>query len=475
LSIKPGPPPQISLIIAGNDEQSVQRYVEGVYKLVQDRLAQAGQPAPPFLAHRYEGRAYGQFGPLFYAVADARLLVTNHEADLRTMLDRLSGKEAPALTGLAAIPAFDAVGTGAAAMVAVDLQAVRQLPDVTRTLQLPSENPPMIVLVGGWMDLLRRSEYAIAGLKFDERDWELRFHFPAGRQNVTPGLTGFFAAEPGTHAAPLLQPADVFYSASWFRDYAALWNARSQLVNADVVKKLEQANTDMATTTGAPGFAQIVQMLGPHFRVVACRQTELGYDVSLNEKLPTAAILVDLREEAAFRAKVLPNLQTFAAIISIGNKLFSKKSSHAGADLYSLHFPADPKASRTGNRLRYNFEPTYTITRGHFILGSTAAIVRGTIAELDRLARETPGSAEDGSQITERQQLSLAKLVGPLQDFQEALVRQAVLEQGLTVDEAQQELNIVTRVLEIVDQLQVTARFGEREFEYHLRLGPAAP
>ena len=99
---------------------------------------------------------------------------------------------------------------------------------------------------------------------------------PVGTAGEYAGLRGFFASEASESAPPLLHPIGMIFSAGWFRDYQKLWDARSELVNSELVRRLDAANERARSEGLRVGISDLVKWIGPHFRIVAARQRRVS-------------------------------------------------------------------------------------------------------------------------------------------------------------------------------------------------------
>ncbi|HVW00417.1 MAG TPA: hypothetical protein VHB77_08755, partial [Planctomycetaceae bacterium] len=75
----------------------------------------------------------------------------------------------------------------------------------------------------------------------------------------------------------------------------------------------------------------------------------------------------------------------------------------------------------------------------------------------------------------ESQRLSGKALGTALRQLREGFVRQAVLQDGLTIPGAERELETLVHLLETLGEATVTSSGSERETEYLLRVGKNLP
>jgi hypothetical protein len=150
-----------------------------------------------------------------------------------------------------------------------------------------------------------------------------------------------------------------------------------------------------------------------------------------------------------------------------------KPSDYRGAKISTIRFTEKPDVTDPGKLALYNFDPSYSLTRGQLVVGSTAQIVRNLIDELEREAEAPEAAAPRPEHPTDRQQLSLAELGEFLKGYQSRLVRSAVLNQGLAPVEAEKEFAVFQQLLKRLGNLKASYVIAPDHFGLNLRLGPA--
>lgn len=465
-------PPRLLAMVTASDAEFLQKFVAGTREQVLARVPEAFRAAV-FVAGERQGHETWHVGQAWYAVVGKRLVFTNDGDLLHATLDRMAaaGSDAASVEPDAGPAANDA----SVVRVSLNLEALRKTPDLEQALKLPTENAAAVAFAGGWLDLLRHSDEATAELSLGGEAIELAVRLAAGRNEITDGLQGFFRTGDDERPLPLLEVPGTLYAATWFRDYASLWENRSKLLTEAAVQKMEEGDEAIRKQfsvfkvdyTPSDMFLQ----LGTQFRTVVARQQATAYRVELDDKLPAAALAVTLRDAERFAAQYVPLTRAIALIATFEQGITTRESEHRGAKLVGWWFRDDPQAVASGNRVQYNFAPTYSITRGHFIVGSTREIVEQVIEALDREAES--GGAALAEYATERQLLSMSEVAAALRGIQGSFVRNLAIEQGLTVPEAEQEFDVLTRVAAAIGRVTTESRFTDDAFEYRLRIEPA--
>lgn len=398
-----------------------------------------------------EGTPVLAAGDLHVAILDHRVVWANKAEAMKFVLAHVKSATLETV-----VPADSTL----MADVHVSLAAVRKNPDFAKGLENPASDFGLLTFFGGWTDLLRRHERLSIGLHAGAGEAvTLKVGFREPSSTRPEGLVPFWA-HGEEKIAPLLSPPGTIESFSWYRDYAGLWNNRRQLASDETINRVEQGDEDAGKqlavfgTTFRP--SELISLLGPHFRVVITEQEKVPYDkIEVENVLPAAAFLVDLRDENKFRQMTEPFINLLGLIQGGEQRVLTVREEYKGAQTTSFVFQETDQEVRKRARDQYNFRITGSITRGHFILGTTPTIVRNLIDELDK-PRES--FAEPGP-FTERQQLSFPRLARQLSRMQSSALRKIVLDTGWTVEKAEHEYHVALGLLASLGEAQV--RLGD--------------
>ncbi len=354
----------------------------------------------------------------------------------------------------------------------VSLAAVRKNPDFAKGLETPGSDVGLITFFGGWIDLLKRHERLTIGLHAGEGEAIImRAGFRESETKRPEGLAPFF-----THGderiAPPLHPPGTMQSFSWYRDYAGLWNNRKALFTEEVVSKTEKADDDAGKTLQVFGTSfkpsELIAQLGPHHRVVIAEQEKAPYDkVIVENVLPAAAFLIDLRDEEKFRKMTDPFVRILGLIQGGEQSVLTVREDYKGASVLSFIFQETDAEVRKRSRDQYNFRVSASITRGHFLIGTNPTIVRALIDELDKPADAFPSPGS----VTERQQFNFPALARQLGRIKSNAARRIVLDTGWTVEKAEHEYQVALDLLASLGEANVRLGDDEGGFGIELILG----
>ncbi len=451
-------PPQWVLAFTTVDEDFADRMVLLLSRLAAPEGVRKGE-------HR--GVTGYALGKVSLAAHGRRLLVASQSDTLKAAVDRILDGVPGSNERVA--PKTDA---GWHASARVNLERFRKLPDVEKGLRIPAEDAGLVAFLGSWVDALRRHDLLSVEVSLDDAGVASRVLFSEPNAPPLPALSAYDDATK-SGPAPLLKVPQTIYSATWTRDYARLWDNRDTLLISSTRERLERQDREVAAqfeALGAPvGFSDVAQQLGTNFRVVVAAQDEPPYDISLADRLPAAALVVELKDEQQFDTLVRPLLRAIGIVITFEQGVLTEESDYSGARLTSLALPTTDEALRRRSRGDYNFRTTYAITQGHMIIGTTPGIVRAVIDELESI-KSNNGKVDCEPGTTSQQILSGSQLLAGLEPLQEAILRHSVLQDGLDVPQAEHELEVARSLITLFEQARAESRAIPDGVEYGLEL-----
>lgn len=439
-------------------------------KLLVDLLTgvgtEAGIPAA-MLKKALDGNVH-PVGEAFLCRQGNRLLLSDREATLKKARDRSRD--------------FKLAGTNDSPLlhVQVDLAQVRQNPDVKKALKQPADDAGVIVLLGGWLDLVRQADELHVTLRQGDSSLDIDVQVNAGRNAISDELKAYFGglgtgSKTDFNATPLQLP-DTIFATTFARDWAKLWEQRAELVTQSAVDKLDKGQEELRKQLSVFGInflaGDLVKSLGATHHLAIAAAEENPYDVELPEQLPAGVFAVSLRDADGFRKQVDPLFRAISLIAAFGEAKMARKSArHEGEQLSSLAFRDDAKSVAAADRQRYNFMPTWVTTKSHFIIGSRPQIVRQTIDwfKANPAAEETQSSLSE--QCVERAGGSWTAVAAAVMKFQPAIRRTLALEQGLPLHEADAELARVQSILKSLESWRSETVIAAEETHIRIHLG----
>lgn len=445
-SFDPRKPQQAVLVVQSDSRETLAKFLAAIA----DRQPGVRPVANDAAGPATETPDVRKLGQAFVAIDGPRLIVSPIEQRVRDAIGQSldTSKE----------------GDGPVLRANVDLTVVRELPMFGKGLQLPARDPGAVATIGGWMDHLLRGRSV--SLELDTTDAGLtltgRLESDAAGSDA-PRVAGYFA--PANEPAPApLEVRGAILSASWFADYARMWEDRRSLVAPEVADRMEKRDEESAKELEVLGLrrkpSEVVGLLGTHYHVVVLRGGDVGYDVDLKERLPRATLAVSLRDADEFRATLEPVFRFFGAILAGEQKLLVTTED----GITSARFRDDPQSRGRGNRLRYHLSPSWTITDRHFVIGTTRSAVTDVLPGLKNPPASTPNT-------TSSSVISLSNAADAVDDARTLLVNRAQLDQGVTSRRAEAELNVFRTILRTLDGIRTRTTATDDTIEVTIEIG----
>jgi hypothetical protein len=446
------------LVLRGTDGKRVERAYALLFRVLEEELARQGTPVRPARDQRdgYEVVRIGN--DVHTARVGATVFVSNKAEALQAGLDlalkpgsgaSVAGKTAAARKLLPKDPL---------AWAWVDFAAVKQSKEAKDFFDATRQDFLQTLVVGSTIDCLRRSEFVAAGFYQEPGGLRLTVRLPAGRAAFPPEFALHVppAGTPGS--LPLLEPPGVLYSQSFYLDLGAGWKHRDKLINDEVRKQIEEGEKQLSKfIPGSVKFGELLEMWGPHHRIVVADGDALPYKRQPSDRLPAFAYVTAMRD-AKFGQSVESVVRGGAILATFQFGLKSVEETHDGVKIVGYRFPEDKPLDADPGGLRFNFEPCFAVVGDQFVAASTIAMCKKTIAEVKRTAGASGGAA------VWRASAYAAGAASALASLPEPLITDAILEQGVGIEEARRQVNELAAWLRTLGTARI--EIDERDTEY---------
>jgi hypothetical protein len=469
--------PNVVVVVTADDAQTLARLIEAVKRELERANADApgarpGEAGRAALTMRPHGElACYQVGEGHFSLSGNRLLASNSRAALEAALDRLSGSAKD--PGFQMPSGLDLLAPGVGrprVQLTVNLRQLLGNQKGPQAVQLPAADLAAAALLGGYIDLVQRAEHAALALVLEERGLEMNLALSAGSRGRFAGIEGFFAGLPAAGCAPLLKPPGTLASATWYRDYLALWQNQERLLSAEAAQALKRHTDPQRPGADQIALAELLQSLGPHWRLVIARAQGPHLADRPLALLPAAALAIDLRDEARFRMHVLGSAERLAWAVSLATAGDLQTALHHGTKVTSIQ--PGQAALASAQPFAASIKPSYAVHRGHAIVGSNDGVVRGVIDELERQAE--PAAALQTARPTDETIIDLAELAAFLEPFKPHLTAQAMRDRRLPRASAEHEFEILLNLLRQLERFESRTILAEDQFQIRARIGPSA-
>lgn len=457
-------PSAVMLAVQAKDEALLKRFAKMLHDLAEKELARQ-EVKEPIKKTTYEGIDTYRFGPVRLALIDGALLLTNEDNVLKHLLHSHLGKEKiEPITKLASfnegkktIPATAHVWTW------LNMEAIHQLPDYKTGFEAGIQDPNVIILFGGLVDVLKRTPYLTAYLAQEQSDWRIRVHMPRGREGMAP-IAKMVLPQKDPGSLPLLQPPRTFASLSYFMDLGEFWKHRDKIFNEKQAKSLDDAEKQAAKFLGGVKLGTLFQQMGNHQRVVFASPAFSPYKTEPATKIPAFAVVFDMRDPQF--AKSMNFILRGAALIgtfATKSGLKMVETQHSGCNMVCYYFPENKPFEGDPNGVRFNFSPCFTTVGDQLVLSSTVELGKDLIDEIKR------GSKDAAQPATMRTQLYATGAAQALRAGEEQVLTQLILAQALPPGAAREEVGRIIALVERFGVLSLEMNYGQNDFRFDVK------
>lgn len=438
------------LVLQGTSETAAGKAIDLLGRAIDDELARNGSKEKVTRGTR-AGADTLRVGKDFHAArVGAAVLISNRAEALAAALDQ--GKDRAG--SLAAKPtvaaAKAALPADPLAWVWIDFAVVRSAQATRDFLDGTQKDFLGQMVLGGTLNVLRRSDFVAVGLHKAGPGLRLAVRLPAGRAGFPAGYAVHTPAGGGTGSLPLLEPAGVLYSQSFYLDFGHAWTHRGDLFGEEFRQQIEKAEKDISKVL--PGNAKLGELLeawGAHHRVVVVNRKEQPYKTQPGQVLPGFGYVASARDPK-FLTGVPATLRAAGLIASLQLGLKMTETTHDGVTITGWRFPESRPFPDDPDGLRFNFEPCFAVVGDSLVVASTTEVCKALIPEVKRTA------AQPGDPAVWRAKGYAAGAADALAGVPDAFITDAVLRSGAGLADARQQVADLTGWLRTLGAVRTT-------------------
>lgn len=474
----------IYVVVEAEDQRMLERLHEILLGFARDGATKEGQPGRVASAE-YGGVTGWTFGgDEAHVIVGSRLLLSNKPESLKRMIDLRADPEG---ASLAASPVYlaaqRAAGPDPVATAFVNLQVLKAHPPVAEALEA-SDNPLTALLFAGVMQSLRAANWVGMGLDIDGDALKLQIATD-DRATDTPDMAAFAKpSRPGQGALPGLKVPRQIAGLSLYRDLHAFYGAKDDLFADRTSGLIFFENMMGIFFTGRDLTEEVLGQLEPEIRVVVAEQ---DYDPAIGTpalQIPSFAAIFRMKDPERFSVIMEEAWQKGLGLINFtrGQQaepgLILDKPIHSGTKFTMSYFSTVEESGTTDLDARFNYRPSLATLGDYLVLSSTEDLTRDLI---DALKAEMAGPAEVLAQTHSLLEIDAVQLASILDANRPNLVRQNMIDDGNTRDEAEAQIGLILTIVEYLGQASLTlgAREGlsaaSLELNLNLPVGQGSP
>jgi hypothetical protein len=435
------------LVIQGSDEKKTAAAFECFLQLFTDELARQSKLDKALMPQVVSNAGVDVLtlgDDFFVARTEATIVIANKRKMFDSALSQLKtagpAKSVLERTNLQA--ARRLLGGDPLAWLWFDLQAAKQDKAFRDFLETARKEILNTLVVGATVDAVRRSEYLAVGLFRTETGLKLTGKLPAKRAELPGEFALHVPMKPDTPGSlPLIELPGMLYSQSFYLDLASLWTDRKRLLNDQILMEFEKGVADISKFIPGTTLHQLLEMSGPHHRLVAIERGTNQYKTIPDVPLPEMA-LVSSMKDPQFGKSFGTTIRTAAVVASLNFGLTMSETKQDDVGILSYRFsetkplPADP------TNIRFNFVPSFAVVDGYWILASSPQLVNELIAEVRK-----PISPAACSPAVWRGWALGSGAASGLNSRPVPIITSAVLSQGIGLAEARNQIRELAKFL----------------------------
>ncbi len=455
---EPGP---VVVVAEGTDAAASKLFFELATRAFEDEVTRQ-DPSAKFRRGTHAGVATVHFGEFHAAQTGTSIVFSNRESELYSALTRATKSIPRALwRARALLPAKPL------AVVAFDLaarkssQASKDYFENTRREIIPT------LLFGGTVDAVRRADLLAAGLWVAGDRVEGVVRLNARRADLPAELALHVPAAGRPGSLPLLEPPGVAFSQSLTLDVATYWKERATFVSPAQLPELEKAERDVSKLFAGPSIGEVLQMSGPHHRVVVMARGGSLYKSKPGEAYPPTALVMSMRDPR-FGKSASSILRGAGLVGSLTAGLTMADETTDGVKIVTYRFPDGKPLAADAENLRYNATPCFAVVNDSLVVASEPGVIRALIPELTHPKTPDPNAPVWRAKAYGRG-LAAATVASP-----DALISSLIQSRGLGLAAATVEAKQFTDWLATLGDAAVTIDHAADYFEVKFAATPNA-
>lgn len=452
--------PSVLVELRGSDPEEVGHEVADLLALVAKRVGAPGAFDKP--AAEVRGADVWRVGDKFaIARRDSILMASNDEAYLRDALELAADAKSVGLAGEATFRSANASrASGGFAWAFADLAAFDRLAadkqlrnsEGFEKFRRAASEPAAQFLLGPGIAAACTAKIATLGLSLNGED----LRFALGADGIGVGAASGLAPRAGELAPPEVGRDGAVAELVVYRDLATLFQKRAELFPPETLPGFAEATTNLGFIFGGMDVGEKVwPAFAPWMRVVA---REVAFDANAKPEipLPAAAFVARIRDVEHNGPLFVSAFQTMFGFLNVERAQQAKPPLVLHIEMQDgvqLNFAQlMPPRAGEGVDIGYNLEPACALVKDVFVVGTHKALVAQLVRELQS-AKETTAPKSEHLAITGA---AVAKALAPNLD---AIAMNAVLKEGKTREQADNEAKLLVAIAELVDHLDLDVRY----------------
>lgn len=454
------------LVVQGTDAKKTEAAYKLVVELISDEFARLSPPGAPVKPETgtSNGSDVLKIGDDFILVRHVdTLLVSNKKAAMEKALALVGGQKGAESVQAKVEAGKKLLGGDPLAWFWFDLKKAKEDKGFSDFLETARTQGFLLFVIGSTVDAVRRADFVAGGLFETKAGFKLSVQLPAKRADL-PEVMALHAPPKGDTpgSLPLLEPPGVLASESLYLDVGAFWKLRKTALGGQELKDLEAFEKQISAFLPGTTLGELLQMSGPHHRLVVVERGENQYKTVPDFPLPELALVSSMRD-AKFGKTMTTVLRTAFALLSLQLGLTMKEEKFDDIEIVIYHFPEGKVLESDPTNIRYNFVPSFAVVGDSLVVASSPKLLKDLIPEVKK-----PIDPKLCSPAVLRAKGYGAGAATGLKARPEATITGSVLGQGVGLDDAKKQLDQLSALLGKLGTLSVSIDHGETAFKVEL-------
>ncbi len=468
-----GPTGEVLLIVDAKDKAFLDE-VHDFFKMMAQGDAEKAGDSGRVASADYRGVTGWKFGPNeVHAIIGNRLLVSNKPDVLKGVIDLRDAGTGSLADSTSYQKAVAAAGKDAQVIAYANMDVLKNTPDLQKSLNA-STNPLGMLLLAPLQAALREATWLSAGACLTNDTLQIKF-ISDGTADAPDSPRGFAAlAKPGDGVMPNLDVPRRIAGFSFYRDLHKFYAAKDELFPERTSGLIFFENMMGIFFTGRDLTEEVLAGTLPDTRVVVAQQQFNAKTGVPEVQFPGFAIVMRLKDREKFAPVVEEAWQKAVGLINFtrGQQalpgLIIDRPEYHGTKYTMSYFSVADEPDAAKADVRFNFQPSLAFQNDYLILSSTRDLTENLI---DSIKKESEQKVKPVAGIHTLGMLDGQNLASILDANRNTLVRQNMVEDGNSRQEAEAQIGILLTIAQHVRDFTIKAGSEKGMSQMTLTLG----
>ncbi len=354
---------------------------------------------------------------------------------------------------------------------------MRQLPGFQKGLE-QNDNPLSRLLFAPLLSAAKDANWLAAGIDIDQDT--LAVDVQTDRATAEPTAADSFAIPSGPEegAMPNLVVPRLIAGFSFYRDLHQFYASKDELFPERTSGLIFFENMMGIFFSGKDLTEEVLAQTLPDLRIVVAEQK---YDEKTGTpamQFPGFAVVVKLRNPEHFNLVMKEAWQKAIGLVNFtrGQQalpgLIIDSDTYKGTNYTTAYFSIVEERNKDAADARFNFQPALAIQGDHLIMSSTDALARDLI---DALQKEEQEGVKPLAGVHSLAMLQGAPLASIINANRDAMVRQSMVDDGKSREEAEQGVDSMLAALKLLKDVTIRAGLTPNGTQLTIKVGYQLP